>query len=171
MPISYASLPRPHKPADVVRKTGWWHGSGGRKYVDDFVLSGISDSRPVGATYYYIGSFVESKEGTLQSIGVARFDAADLAQGGAIQATIRRPYSGPGGDGRMTISGYTPPAAQPANSSIGFWSRRKHASEPDRGNIPKLVDGYIDFLDKHENKGGVVFIFRKKRTKTDVCPT
>ena len=65
----------------------------------------------------------------------------------------------------MTISGYTPPAALPANSSIGFWSRRKHASEPDRGNIPKLVDGYIDFLDKHENKGGVVFIFKKETTK------
>jgi hypothetical protein len=154
MSITYSSLPSPHSPGDVVRKTGWWHGSGGRKYVDHFVLSGISEPRPPGAIAYYIGSFVESKEGTLQSIGVARFDVGDLEAGASIVSTIRRPYSGRTGDGKLTLSGYPRPAKTappPSNSSIGFWTRRQHAEKPDRGNIPSLIDGYVDFLEKHEN--------------------
>lgn len=144
--ITYSGLPRPHKAEDVQATMGWWHGSGGRVYKNDQTLAGISDERPEGSPYYYIGSYVASKEGTPQSIGVARFPVADLT-GVPQSAQIRRAYSGRSGDGTLSISGYKPARSSHMIGSMDVVNRQAHP-----GNNSTLIDSYIGTLEGHESR-------------------
>ena len=139
--IQISHLPSPHKPSDVVRVVGWWHG-GNREYVDNYVLSGIGDTRPVNASYYYVGAYVTAKEGHLQSIGESRFDLKEITRGGDLVSQIRRPYSGSGGDGTMSIAaGSYPPLRSPIGqiqASSGF--------QNNKGNMTRLIDQYMSHV-------------------------
>ena len=138
--LEFSKLPSPHKPSDIVRVVGWWHG-GNREYADDFVLSGIGDDRPANPSFYYIGAFVTAKEGHAQSIGEARFDIREISKGGALLSDIRRPYSGSGGDGRLKIPAGTYPKLK---APVGA-SPMAHSLE-NRGNMTKLIDQYMSHV-------------------------
>ena len=138
--LQFSGLPSPHKPSDVVRVVGWWHG-GNREYLDDFALSGIGDDRPANASFYYIGAYVTAKEGHVQSIGEARFDIRIINKGGQLTSDIRRPYSGNGGDGRLAIpAGSYPKPKAPVGADM------KTYSPQNRGNMTKLVDQYMSHV-------------------------
>ena len=139
--LEFSRLPSPHKPSDVVRVVGWWHG-GNREYADDFVLSGIGDDRPANASFYYIGAYVTAKEGHAQSIGEARFDIQKISEGGTLLSDIRRPYSGSGGDGKLKIPAGTYPKLK---APVGAATPMAHSPE-NRGNMTKLIDQYMSHV-------------------------